>query len=185
LNEAEAIARLKQGDIAGLRVLVETFQAEAVRAAYLIVRDRPMAEDVVQSAFIKVYDRRNQFDASRRFAPWFLRIVVNDAVKAARRRNREVSLEETTGEESFSFASLLTDTIPDPAMLAEEAELQETVWKAVGQLAPQQRRAIVLRYYLEMKEAEVAAEMEMAPSTIKRLLYDARGRLRWLLRQGV
>ena len=58
----------------------------AIRAAYLIVRDRALAEDLVQTAFLRAYDRIGQFDPSRPFAPWFLRSVVNDAVKAAMRR---------------------------------------------------------------------------------------------------
>jgi RNA polymerase sigma-70 factor (ECF subfamily) len=77
--ENEAIVRLKQGDVRGLEILVKTYQLKAVRAAYLIVGDRALAEDVVEDAFLRVYERIGQFDPLRFFEPWFLRIVVNIA----------------------------------------------------------------------------------------------------------
>jgi DNA-directed RNA polymerase specialized sigma24 family protein len=45
------------------------------------VRDRGLAKDLVQSAFIRVYEHIDQFDEARLFAPWFLRIEANDAAK--------------------------------------------------------------------------------------------------------
>ena len=82
MEEQKAIARLKRGDISGLEALVRKYQVQAVRAAYLIIRDRALAEDIVQAAFLRAYERIGQFDAGRPFGPWFLRSVVNDAVKA-------------------------------------------------------------------------------------------------------
>jgi len=88
MEEHEVIARLKRGDIAGLETLVRKYQVQAVRIAYLITRDRALTEDIVQAAFLRAYERIGQFDAERPFGPWFLRSVVNDAVKAAARRER-------------------------------------------------------------------------------------------------
>ncbi len=59
-----------------------------MRAAYLICRDRPLAEDVVQSAFAKAYEKIKTFGGGRPFGPWFTRMVVNDAIKAASHRKR-------------------------------------------------------------------------------------------------
>ena len=92
MNEHQAIARLKRGDIDGLETLMQLHQVRAVRTAFLITRDRALAEDVVQAAFVRVYERIAQFDSNRVFEPWLLRIVTNDAVKAATRRERFVPL---------------------------------------------------------------------------------------------
>ena len=97
MEEAEAIAQLKQGDVGGLEALVRGHQVQAVRTAYLITRDRALAEDIVQAAFVRAYQRIEQFDTRRPFGPWFLRSVVNDAIKAASRRERWVSLEASDG----------------------------------------------------------------------------------------
>ena len=182
MEEQEAIARLKRGDIGGLEALVRKYQVQAVRTAYLIIRDRALAEDIVQAAFLRAYERIGQFDAGRSFGTWFLRSVVNDAVKAVARRERQVSLEAGSEEEEISRADLLADPGPDPEDLVEAAEIRRTVWAALGKLPPAQRAAIVLRYYLDLSEAEMADELACPPGTFKWRLHAARKRLRTLLR---
>ncbi len=181
LNEQEAISRLKQGDITGLETLVETYQVHAVRTAYLVTHDRHLAQDVVQTAFLRVFDRRRQFDASRPFGPWFLRIVVNDAIKAVSRRDREVSLDERMAEDDVALGDLLPDSSPGPEELAEQAEVRQAVWAALERLPPTQRASVVLHYYLGLKQEEIAERTGRAPGTIKWRLHAARERLRSLL----
>lgn len=182
MEEHEAIAQLKRGDIGGLEALVRKYQVQAVRTAYLITRDRALAEDIVQAAFLRAYERIGQFDARRPFGPWFLRSVVNDAVKAATRRERQVSLEANPEGEETSLAELLADPGPGPDDLVEAAELRQTVWAALGKLPPTQRAAIVLRYYLGLSEAEMADELACPPGTVKWRLHAARKHLQTLLR---
>lgn len=69
MEESEAITRLKRGDISGLEMLVKRYQVQALEAAYLITRDYHMAEDIVQSAFLRAYERIGQFDSDRPFGP--------------------------------------------------------------------------------------------------------------------
>lgn len=182
MEEQEAIARLKRGDIGGLEALVRQYQVRAVRTAYLIARDRALAEDIVQAAFLRAYERIGQFDTGRPFGPWFLRSVVNDAVKAAARRERQVSLEASPEGEGASLANLLADPGPGPDDLMEAAETRQAVWAALGKLPPVQRAAIVLRYYLGLSEVEMADELACPPGTVKWRLHAARKRLRALLR---
>jgi RNA polymerase sigma-70 factor (ECF subfamily) len=66
MEDQIAISRLKQGDLSGLEGLVRRYQARAVHAAYVIVQDRPLAEDVVQTAFVKAAERIQQFDERSR-----------------------------------------------------------------------------------------------------------------------
>lgn len=182
MEEQEAIARLKRGDIGGLEVLVHKYQVQAMRTTYLIIRDHALAEDIVQAAFLRAYERSDQFDAGRSFGPWFLRSVVNDAVKAAARRERQVSLEAGSEGEETSLADLLADSGPGPDDLVEAAEIRQVIWAALGKLPPAQRAAIVLRYYLGLSEAEMANELACPPGTVKWRLHAARERLRTLLR---
>ena len=62
-SDTHAIARLKLGDLAGLDALIERYQLQAVRTAYLIVRDRLLAEDIVQETFIQLpkWPSKNNF----------------------------------------------------------------------------------------------------------------------------
>ncbi|CAN5751529.1 hypothetical protein BH23ACT11_BH23ACT11_30780 [soil metagenome] len=147
-----AVDRLKRGDIGGLETLVRTHQIRAVRTAYLIVRDRPLAEDVVQGAFVRAYEKIASFDAARPFGPWFMKIVVNAAIKAAKRRERTTSLQNRDDQPDVQ----LTDTALGPQELAEVSDDRRRIWAALEQLAPVQRVAIVQRYYLGMSEKDMA-----------------------------
>lgn len=177
MEEQQAIARLKQGDLAGLEALVKQYQALAVHTAYLIVADRSLAEDIVQSAFLKAAEKIEKFDAQRPFRPWFLRMVVNDCLKAAHRQQRNPSLDEP----SSAVLAWLTDPTPGPEQLVETNELRQSVWDALQQLSPEQRAVIVQRHFLEMDEAEMAHELQRPPSTVKWWLHTGRERLKTLL----
>jgi len=176
MDERRAIELLKEGDPGGLEVLVKSHQVRAVRAAYLICRDRPLAEDVVQSAFVKAYEKIGTFEEGRPFGPWFTRMVVNDAIKAAARRER------TTRYGGASPDSLLEDPDTGPHGRLEKAEERRRVWAALAKLPPAQRAAIVQRYYLGMSEAEMAGNEASPLGTIKWRLHAARKRLSNLLR---
>lgn len=173
-----ALMRLRQGDIDGLSVLVEEYQVQATRIAYLITRDKALAEDVAQSAFLRVYERIHQFEMQRDFAPWFFRIVANAAVQIAQREQRQVSLENDDG---ISLADILPDSLPSPDEQAERSELREAVWEALGELPPKQRAAVVLHYYFDMKESELAEETHAKPGTVRWRLHTGREHLRVLL----
>lgn len=179
MEERGAIERLKRGDIGGLETLVRLHQTRALRAAYLIVRDRALAEDVVQEAFVRAYERIGRFDEARPFGPWFAKVVVNDAIKAASRRERAVPAEQG---DAFALLARLADPGAGPEGLAEEAEERRRVWAALEKLPPAQRAAIVQRYYLGLSEAEMAGGEASPPGTIKWRLHAARKSLSKLLR---
>jgi len=182
MEDQIAVSRLKQGDLNGLETLVRCYQAQAVHAAYLILHDRPSAEDVVQTAYIKVAERIHQFQDGRPFGPWFYRIVVNDALKLARRQKRSVSLEEGLDEPTARLAKWLTDPDRHPEQLVEQKETRQIILKAIQSLPPEQRAVIVMRYYLEMSTRDMSARMGRPLSTIKWWLRDARTRLRGLIK---
>jgi RNA polymerase sigma-70 factor, ECF subfamily len=177
MEERGAVERLKRGDVGGLEALVKKHQTRALRAAYLIVRDRALAEDVVQEAFLMAYEKIGRFDETRPFTPWFMRTIVNDAVKTASGRERSVPFEE-----EGDLAARIADSGPGPQGLAEEAEERRRVWAALEKLPPAQRAAVVQRYYLGMSEAEMAEGGASPPGTIKWRLHAARRRLSKLLR---
>ena len=179
MNERTAVERLKRGDIGGLETLVVRYHARAARAAYLVVRDRVLAEDVAQGAFVRAFERIGGFDAERSFGPWFMKVVLNEAVAAARSRERASSREVSGAEE---ILARLADPGSGPQAQTEEAEARRRVWRALEELPPLQRAAIVQRYYLGLSEAEMAESAESPPGTIKRRLHDARKGLSKLLR---
>jgi RNA polymerase sigma-70 factor (ECF subfamily) len=176
MDEREALERMRRGDIAGLEVLVRAHQVRAIRTAYLVTRDVALAQDVVQSAFLRAYERIRQLDPVRPFAPWFLASVLHDAIKAVSRRDPHGSLEE-----SPSMEATIADVQPQPDDIWEHAETADEIWTALGNLSPDQRAAVVARYYLGLNQAEMTRALRCSPSTVKWRLHSARARLRLLL----
>lgn len=180
MDDQIAISRLKQGDLNGLEILVNRYQVRAVRAAYLVLYDRASAEDVAQTAFVKAAERIHQFDEERPFAPWFFRIVLNEALKSAQKQSHILRLDDSD-ERTAHLADWLIDPAPPPEKQLEEKEIRQNLLNAIHSLPPEQRAVIVMQYYLDLSEAELSAKMERPLSTIKWWLRDARKRLRDLL----
>jgi RNA polymerase sigma-70 factor (ECF subfamily) len=174
MEDRIAISRLKQGDLTGLESLVNRYQVQAVHAAYLIVYDRELAEDIVHAAFVKVAERAQQFDEERPFGPWFFRIVTNDALKAMKKQKQTISLEEQLEESTSQFVQWLVDPDSYPEQLVEEKEARRMILNAIESLPPEQRMVVLMRYFLDTSEAEMSTKMDRPLSTIKWWLRDAR-----------
>ncbi|MCJ7677168.1 MAG: sigma-70 family RNA polymerase sigma factor [Anaerolineales bacterium] len=185
MDERTAISRMKAGNIGGLEYLVREYQVRAVRTAHLILGDRALAEDVTQSAFIRAYERIDQFDPQRSFGPWFLRSVANDSIKAAQRARRTVSLDvlpaSAEGAEPGRPVPEPVDPAAGPLAALERAQSNEAVWSSLERLPPDQRATIVLRYFLGFTDTEIAQELGSTPATTRWRLHAARKRLRALL----
>ncbi len=175
VDEKKAIAHLKNGNPEGLAVLVQAYQVEAVQAAIFIVGDLGTAEEVVQEAFVQAYRKIEQFDDRRPFGPWFLRSVIHAALKTAARQKRFEPLEDLS--DGSSIAEWLVDPNLGPQEIVETAELREAIWQALRQLTPNQRKAVVLRYFMGESEREMIEQLDRPLTTIKWWLHAARQRL--------
>jgi RNA polymerase sigma-70 factor (ECF subfamily) len=180
-KDDQAVARLKQGDLESMEVLVSRYYLPAVRTAYLIVQDKGLAEDVVQNSFLCLPDTIRRYDPERPFGPWFLRCVMNAAINTNHRETRLSSLDLADDESNFSAESWLLDQHPGPAEQFEEVEKNQAILQALGKLTPKQRAAVVMRYYLEMSESEMAKKLDSPKSSLKWWLHSARVRLHDLL----
>jgi RNA polymerase sigma-70 factor (ECF subfamily) len=120
-----------------------------------------------------------KFDASRPFEPWFMRSVVNAAVKVTQRSARQLQVGDEAEE---SVLAELAQRVESVEAQVESIEVQRQIWDAMQKLSPRQRAVIVQRYFLEMSEKEMAEASGAAAGTIKWLLNAARERLRGLLK---
>lgn len=179
-NEKQAIAHLKHGNLSGLAVLVQTHQVKAVHAALLIVRDQGTAEEIVQEAFVQAVRKIDQFDERRPFGPWFIRSVIHAALKTAEKQKRVEVLDEP--QDGTQIAAWLIDPGLAPQAIVETAELRQAVWQALAKLTPNQRAAVVMRYFLDESESEMVSQLNRPLTTIKWWLHSAREKLKLNLR---
>jgi RNA polymerase sigma-70 factor (sigma-E family) len=126
-----------------------------LRLAYQLTHDRPAAEDVVQEALVSIYRawRRAMPDNAEAYAR---RVVVNEFLR--RRRLR-------------AAAEIVTDHLPDlPTPDLEAAVVdRDELWRALGRLPARQRAVLVLRYYEDLPDAQIADVLDAKESTIRSL----------------
>ena len=123
----------------------------AHRAAYLVVHDSALAEDIAQEAFLAAIRNLDRFDRGRPFGPWLHRIVVNRAIDAARARalRREAELTEPIGRAA---------TTPAP--------VDRTPLLALAGLPPEQRAVVVMRHLLGYTPGEIARALDLPRGTV-------------------
>ncbi len=157
------------------RQLVEPHLAKAYRIACLILLDRELARDAVQEALIRAYRSWPRFRPGESAGPWLNRIVVNEARRMLGRSRRQPAL---LGE----VPSLVGPVEDSPEYAALAREEREQLWRAIAGLGELQRTVLVLRYYQQMSEDEMAAVLDVSPGTVKSRLHNARKQLEQRLR---
>ena len=143
-----------------------------LRTAYLIVGDLPEAEDLVQDTLLKVAGRWSRVRRMEHPGAYARRILVNLALGGAARRGRR--RRELTGE-------ALPDHGHEPGE-SDAVDAQDELMRALAALPPRQRTVLVLRYFLDLPEAEVAAAMKCSLGTVKSTASRGLARLEQTLR---
>jgi len=160
--ERMAAARLRgarAGSVSNFEALFREHWPRAHRAAYLIVHDAAAAEDIAQEAFLSAIRALDRFDRRRPFGPWLNRIVVNRAIDWARAR----SLRREVGAATEPVAPATAGSNP----------YSDDVVAALGELSPDHRAVVVMRYLLEYTPGEIARLLDMPRGTVNSRLRRA------------
>jgi len=128
-----------------------------IRLAVVMLGDRPAAEDVVQEAFCGLYRRWHALSEEANAQAYVRSSVINGCRTALRRRVRQLTLA------GFAEAGE-ADSAESAVLLGEE---HRQVLLAIRRLPSRQREALVLRYYLDLDEAEIASCMQVSRGTVK------------------
>lgn len=178
-DDAHIVDRVLAGDRDAFGLLIDRHRDTARRLAYRILHVRAEAEDIVQDALLHAFLDLRELRARDRFVAWLLGIVVNLARSRLRAR-RETPVEDWAGGRAVA-GLLWIDAEPSPEERQEARELHDRVWKALGELPPEQQDAVQLHYVEGLRVWEIAALVGVPPGTVKARLHRARGRLRRLL----
>jgi RNA polymerase sigma-70 factor, ECF subfamily len=170
-RERRLVRAAQRGSAEALEALFRREWPRAYRAAYLVVHDAGVAEDIAQEAFLAAVRALDRFDRRRPFGPWMHRIVVNRAIDAARARalRREVDAAAASVEEAAA----------EPAAAPFSDELIE----ALRELSPEHRAVVALRYLLDYTPGEIARALELPRGTVNSRLRRALDRLAPLLEE--
>lgn len=148
-----------------------------VRTAYLIVWDLQEAEDLVQETMVKVARRWPKVRSMEHPAAYARRILVNLTLDGSAKRSRR--RQELTGELPSNDELPSNGAAPD---VAGALATQDELVRALATLPPRQRAVLVLRYFLDLPEAEVAEALQCSLGTVKSTASRGLARLEETLR---
>ena len=159
------VQALRERRIETLGQLLQTHGREIQGVAYLILRDRALAEDVAIETLLTAFERGGSIRDEAAVRPWLLRVAANKALTVRRSNARIVNL------------AVVPDSPLDGDLAADSSD-RVALLEAVGRLPIHMRAAVVLRYYADFPVEGVAAALGKSPNTIKAQLKTALNRLR-------
>ena len=168
-SDEQLVLAIGQGETGALRVLLERYQNPLRRLARHMLQDVSGADDAVQDAFLRVFRAARKFKPTGSAAGSPYRITMNACRDRLRKRKRRaISLEQLVHE-------------PAAAERPQQMEVNETVQqvrRAVDQLPPRQRTAVLLHRYQGLTHSQISEATGWSASAVESLLVRAYGNLR-------
>jgi RNA polymerase sigma-70 factor (ECF subfamily) len=206
LDETRLLEALRRGDEAAFASLLRTYQSTLVRLAMIYVRNRAVAEEVVQETWLGVIHGIGRFEGRSSLKTWIFRILANIAKTRAEREGRSVPFSalareaEGDGEPSVAPERFLDagherwaghwaspparwDTIPEERLHAKET--LSVMQAAIETLPPGQRAVITLRDIEGWSAEDVCGLLELSEGNQRVLLHRARSKVRAALESHV
>ena len=181
-EEPQLVNWAKRGDLQSFEELVSRYRDRAYVRAYSIMRNEDLAVDLSQNAWVKAWQRLEQFHGDASFATWLNRIVTNLCLDELRRQKRArmdsiEEIEEATGpvENRMEIQEV------DPMERIAREELRERIDAAMDKLSDNHRTVLVLYEYEQIEYKQIAEKMGTSIGTVMSRLFYARKKMAALL----
>jgi len=179
LSDEQAMWRVQTAeDHRAFALLVGRWEARIRQLCVRMVGNLHLGEDLAQETFVRVFAKRRDFDASRKFSTWLWRIALNLCYDELRRLHRrsESSLDDENNDGLAALDCLLVESSTPAARLVEQEEA-ELVRQALLLLPEMYRTVLVLRHYENLKLREIADILEIPEGTVNSRIAEALSRL--------
>ena len=172
-GDGKLLQRIAAGDKDAFTELYRRLQRPLFGFLVKLVREREMAEELVNEALLDVWRQAGRFEGKSSASTWIYSIAHHKAVSRLR-RIREYALDEEAAEK-------IEDDAPLADMRLEEDEMARLLKVTIGKLSFDHREVIQLAYYQEFSVQEIAEVLDLPENTVKTRMFYARQRLRALL----
>lgn len=177
MNEEQTwVSQAQQGDDEAFTKLVETYQTPVFNLCYRMLGEPDLAEDAAQETFLRAYQHMHRYDEKRPFATWLLSIAAHYCIDKLRRRKFSMFSMDAEDEEGNSF-ELPDVNAPNPEGESIKGQTQERVHAMLEGLDATDRAAIIMRYWYDYSEKEIADSLRLTVSAVKSRLHRARKEL--------
>ncbi|MEY4955379.1 MAG: hypothetical protein RI981_1464 [Bacteroidota bacterium] len=173
VSDAALLSAYIQGDDKAFETLVKRSKSKVYTTIYLIVKDRYIAEDLMQEAYIKAIDviKSGRYNEEGKFLPWILRISHNMAIDHFRKDKRYPTIVLEDGSKVFNSFDFAEDSVEEMQMKADQVE---NIREMIKKLPDEQREVLVMRHYEDLSFQEIADQTGVSINT-------ALGRMRYAL----
>ena len=173
-TEASLLARAQAGDVGAFEQLSSAYADRLFMLLLRLLGDRGEAEDVAQEVMLRAWQGIGRFRGQSSYFTWLYRIAVNEANRALEKRARRPASVPLGADE----LQLPAPAAAGPAQEAENSELRRALAKALAELPPALRTAIVLRDVEGLSTQEAAEVTALGQAAFKSRLHQARLRVR-------
>lgn len=179
----EALVRLaQQGQMEAFEQLVGRHRDKIYARAFSMLRNEDEAVDLSQEAWVKAWQRLNQFQGDSSFVTWITRIVINLCLDQLRRQKRQRTESiERMDEDAGGVERQMPVITPNPTEGLERAELRQRIDRGLAQLSNEHRTVLVLHEFEQMEYKEIAKTMGCSIGTVMSRLFYARRRMATLM----
>ncbi len=174
-QEMAWVLQAQQGSDEAFTNLVDAYQKHVYNLCYRMLGEPQSAEDAAQETFLRAYQHLHRYDQKRPFATWLLSIAAHYCIDRLRRR--KFSMTSIDQDEEESGVELPDPDTPNPESEVLHSEQREQMQGLLKRLDSVDRAAIVLRYWNDCSEAEIAQTLNLTVSAVKSRLHRARREL--------
>ena len=167
------VRRAKKGDYGAFDLLVLKYQSRVIATAFKYVKEKQLAEDIAQEAFIKSYKSIDSFREESSFYTWVYRIAVNTAknyLVSAKRRD-EVVISNLSEDDSFYPEKSDVDS---PQDLLKASELRDLIFETLSSLGEETRTALSLREFDGLSYEQIAEIVKCPVGTVRSRIFRGR-----------
>ena len=174
-DEMAWVVQAQQGNEEAFTKLVEAYQTHVYNLCYRMLGEPELAEDAAQETFLRAFQHLHRYDSKRPFATWLLSIAAHYCIDRLRRR--KFSMISIDDDEEDGGLELPDADAPNPESEMIHGEQQARMQSMLKRLDSVDRAAIVLRYWNDCSEAEIAETLHLTVSAVKSRLHRARREL--------
>lgn len=182
-DEFAWVLQAQQGNDEAFTRLVEEYQTHVYNLCYRMLGEPEAAEDAAQETFLRAYQNIHRYDRSRSFATWLLSIGAHYCIDRLRRRKLPVFSMDQENEEGNSF-EIPDASSPDPEGESVKREDRDRLHGLLKELDETDRAAVIMRYWYDYSEAEIAESLNLTVSAVKSRLHRARRALAGMWQEG-
>ena len=183
-SDEELMMKCRNGDMSAFELLMMRYKDVIINFIYKSIGDYHRAEDLTQETFLRVFRNSGHYEPKSQFKNWIYLIATNlcrNEVRNRKRRNTVFLDDLMSEEEDVSYASLMQDVRNLPDELYEKKEQQLVIQQTISCLPENQRLALILVTYHDLRYEAVAEVLDCSISAVKSLIHRARQKMKKLL----